>query len=103
MGSAKIHTGDTPDFVHIMRDDNDYIVPISSPITLQIKLRKPDGTILTRTAALVGDGTDGKMHYQTVVTDLNVQGDWSRQAYVKLVSGEWSGKLFKFTVNRKLG
>lgn len=100
---AKIHRGDTPDFVHIMRDDNDIVVDISSPVTLIMFLKKPDGTILTRTASLVGDGTDGKMHYQVLTTDIDVQGDWARQAYVKTAGGEWTGKLFKFTVHRKLG
>ena len=100
---AKIHTGDTPDFEHTMRDDDDVIVDISSPITLTMFLLKPDGTVLTKTASLVGDGTDGLMHYQVLTADLDAQGDWSRQAYVKTAGGEWTGKLFKFTVHRKLG
>jgi hypothetical protein len=99
---AKIRVGNTVDFEHEFKDDDDVVISIASPTTLSMHLRKPDGTVVTKTATLVSDGTDGKLHYQTLVSDLDVIGDWTRQFYVKLASSEWTGNLFKFTVHRKL-
>lgn len=102
MTEAKIHSGDTTDFEHVIRDQNDEVVDISSATTLTLNFIKPDGTVFSRTALLVSGGLDGKMHYTALVTDLDVQGDWARQTYVKTSVGEWTGKLFQFTVFRKL-
>lgn len=100
---ARVHVGDTVDFEHTMRDDKDVTVDISSPITLTMRLIKPDGTVSSKTALLVGDGTDGKVHYKALVADIDVQGEWGRQFYIKVAAGEWTGKLFYFIVHRKIG
>lgn len=102
MIKAKIHSGDTVDFRHIILDENDDIVNISNPQTLTLNFIKPDGTTFSRDATLLTNGLDGVLRYKTLTADLDVQGDWFRQAYVKTLGGEWTAKLFKFVVYRKV-
>ena len=48
-----------------------------SSATVKLYLRKPDGTVLTKSAT-VSSPTAGVAHYDTLTTDLSVAGSWSR-------------------------
>src|SRR5262245_1324236 len=61
-------------------------VDITAAVTLQILLRKPDGTVLTRTAAVVS-GTTNTMRYISVTGDLDLSGDWLGQGYLAIPGG----------------
>ena len=63
-----------------------------------IKFKKPNGEVLTKTAAFVTDGTDGKLKYVTIENDLDSTGKWSVQAYVEIGSGKWHSTIGEFRV-----
>ena len=60
-------------------------------------------TIVTNTAVLSGDGSDGKMQYIIVLnTELDQKGNWKIQGIVELPSGKWSTDIDKFKVYENL-
>lgn len=81
-----------------IKDQDNAVIDLSSASTLQIKLTKPKGTVLTKTASLSTDGTDGKMRYATVSDDLNEVGVWEAQAYIVIGSSQYHSTILKFHV-----
>ena len=55
---------------------------LSGATTLEMLLKKPGGTIISKPAKLTTDGTDGKMEYVTGPTDLDEVGTWRYQAHI---------------------
>ena len=80
--SCEIHKGDVGTKMLVTVTDCDVAVDISTADYLSIFIKKPDGTILTRTGTLETDGTDGKMHYVIVSGDLDVAGSYKLQGRV---------------------
>jgi len=76
-------------------------VNISTTTVKQFIFKKPDGTIVTKTAQFVTDGTDGKLKYTTLANDLDLPGTWKIQANVTMPA--WAGKTsigsFKVSTN----
>lgn len=61
----------------IKDDADDTVVDVSGATTLEIKAKKPDGTILTKTATMTGDGTDGKIEFSDDSGELvDTTGTW---------------------------
>lgn len=75
---------------------------ISAASAKSIVFNKPDDTILTKTAEFTTDGTDGKIEYISIVTDLDVTGTWKIQGKINLPSGAWSSNIGKFKVYANL-
>lgn len=71
----------------ITKQSNNSILDISGASTKRIDIRKPDGTLLQKTASLTNDGTDGKMEYDTESGVLDIQGEYEVQGYV-VISGQ---------------
>jgi len=96
----QIHYGDigTPLRVTLKSSQTDVAIDISDATTLQIILQKPDGTILTKDASFVTDGTDGQLQYVIQNGDLNMVGDWQLQVYYVNSSGSWKSNMAKFRV-----
>lgn len=46
----------------------------------EFEFTKPDGTIVTKTAAFVTDGSDGRLRYATEAGFLDVVGTWKVRA-----------------------
>lgn len=63
---------------------------VSGVSTKAIDFKKPDGTVVSKTASFVTDGTDGQIEYVTVNGDLNVVGEWKFEGYVAGLGG-WTG------------
>ena len=82
-----IHEGDIGTKLLITVTDCGTIVDISTATSLSIFIKKPDGTILTRTGILETDGTDGQMYYITEAGDLDVAGTYKIQGRVSFASG----------------
>lgn len=78
------------------------VLDISSQTTLEIKLKKPNGAAVTKTATFVTDGTNGLAKYTTIANDLDLDGRWSIQGYVVLPSGEWHTKKGTFDVEENI-
>jgi len=55
---------------------------ISATTARSIILKKPSGTLLTKAASFVTDGTDGKIQYTTIAGDINEAGAWKLQVQV---------------------
>lgn len=55
---------------------------ISDATTREICIRSPNGIDKTLTASFVTDGTDGRIYYDTIVTDLDELGAWKLAAHV---------------------
>lgn len=70
-----------------------------------IRVRKPETkTVVAYEAEFATDGLDGLMQYVTVANDLNEEGVWKWQGFVKLTSpvGEWNSEIKEFQVKNNL-
>jgi len=65
-----------------IKNGND-ILNITSASTMTMRIEKPDDTVITGSAALFTDGTDGIMiFYTTGSGQLNQAGQYNAQAYI---------------------
>jgi len=103
MAANEVHRGDVGTvFVATIKQGSN-VIDISAATTTQLLFEKPDGSVLTKTATLTTDGTDGKLQYTTQSGDLDMSGQWRLQAY--LVLGTWTGKtdVHVFQVHTNIG
>jgi hypothetical protein len=102
MAVNEIHVGDIGTQFVVEVKDGSTAVDVSSATTKQILIKKPDGTLLTKTAGFFTDGTDGKLTYSTISGDLSIAGTWKIQAYVIIGGSEWHSDMQSFKVHRNL-
>jgi len=103
MPIEEIHLNDIGTVIRVTLYDGSSVVDVSNASTLQLLFKKPDNTLLTKTAVLTGDGTDGQVQYITVAGDLNVMGKWAVQArIVDISSNEWKSSVSTFRVHDNL-
>lgn len=100
--ASEIHEGDIGTKLLVTVTDDGSVVDISSASSLSIFIRKPNGTILTRTGVLETDGTDGKMYYITVSGDLDKAGNYKIQGQVVLPAGSYYTSTATFKVHCNL-
>jgi hypothetical protein len=60
--------------------EDEAAVDISAATTKQFVFRKPDGSLVTKTASFSGSGADGKLRYSTDTAFLDQPGTWRVQA-----------------------
>src|SRR5688572_23744786 len=82
--------------------EDDVAVNIASATTKQIKIRKPDGTLMTKTAAFTTNGSDGKVTYTTVADDIDLVGEYKAQAYVIMTGFTGHSTIVLFDAQRNL-
>ena len=101
--TVEVHKNDVGTILELELKDDGVVVNISSQTSLKIFLRKPDGVVLEKTAALSSDGADGKMRY-VVIDELDQTGMWEMQGEVTLTSpaGTWRTSAFEFRVYENL-
>lgn len=95
------HVGETPILRFTVRDQDDAVVDVSSASgagTKLVLMRKPDGTILSKTATFTTTGTDGKVQYQVLTSDFDAQGEWEVQAKVIITAGTFYSPEERFDV-----
>lgn len=98
-----IHVGDVgTDIVLTVLDQDGAVVNLGTATTLEIIFDKPDGVNLTKTASLVTNGSDGKIHYVFIAGDLDQKGEWRYQARVVLSTGTWRTDVARFWVEDNL-
>lgn len=78
--------------------DAQTLVDISTASVMVMYFQKPDGSVVTQTAVFSTDGTDGKMQYTTIASDLDQAGSWKMQGKVTLPAGDWHTDIHKFKV-----
>lgn len=93
-----VHQSDVGTVFELTIVDQDSAVVDISTATRQILFEKPSGATLTKTAALVTDGTDGKMKYVTIAGDLTPAGFWFVQGVVTIGLNTWHTDALAFTV-----
>lgn len=97
--AAEIHVGDIGTaFKATILNEADEVVDVSTVTTKQLIFRKPDGTLLTKTATFDTDGTDGVIKYTSASGDLDVKGQWKMQGYVVFPGGSWKTSIHDFEV-----
>jgi hypothetical protein len=96
--SADFRVGDVGTQFVITIENDSGIVDLSSATTLQIIFHKPDATLVTKTATLYTDGTDGKIYYIAISNDLDISGWWGIQGYIAVGSNHWHTDKKKFRV-----
>jgi DUF4097 and DUF4098 domain-containing protein YvlB len=82
--------------------EGDVVVDLSTATGLNIVLRKPNGTVLIKTASFSTDGTDGEIYYKTITGDIDVNGMWRVQAHVVSPSFDVYSTVIPFVVNKNL-
>ena len=90
-----LHVGDVGTSIELTVTETNLPMNIANASVKQIKLRKPNGAVVTKPAAFVTNGTDGKLCYVTVQGDLDASGLWRAQAYLETPS--WSGHTSRIT------
>ena len=100
--ASGIHEGDIGTKLLVTIKDDGIAVDLSSATSLSLYIKKPDGTILNRTATLDSDGTDGKISYVTISGDLDVAGVYKLQAKIALSSGSFYSSTDTFKVHCNL-
>lgn len=100
---AEIHIADGLLIKATIRDEDGAIVTtVGSATTKEIWLTKPDGTVLTKTASLFTDGSDGIIKYQCANSDLDIAGIWSVQGYIVIGGYNYHSNIETFKVYRNL-
>lgn len=100
--ASEIHENDVGTKLLVTITDDGQVVDISSALALSIFIKKPDGTILSRSGTLETDGTDGKMYYITIAGDLDVAGNYKLQGQVVLLTGSYYTNTVQFKVHCNL-
>lgn len=96
---SEVHVGDIGTvFEATFRDETGSVVNIALANVKQLRFKKPSGTVVTKTAVLSGDGSDGKARYVSVLNDLDTAGGWQVQGYVEIGAGKWSSDVYRFRV-----
>jgi hypothetical protein len=85
-----LHVDDYGAALEVTVEEDGSAVDISAATTTVIKMRTPDGRVLSKSATLTTDGTDGKMRYTLQSGDLDTPGRWRWQGYLAGVGG-WTG------------
>ena len=98
----EIHIGDIGTSFEMILKECDSIVDLTGAVTKEIIFRKPDKSIVTKTAEFKTNGTDGVIQYITILDDLDLKGTWNIQARVTLPTGIWSSDISKFKVHANL-
>lgn len=88
--TEELHIGDTGTIMIFTILEDNVPAPISGATTKKVKFEKPDGTTVEKDVEFYTDGSDGKLKYTTLVTDLDQAGVWRVQAYVVLP--DWTGR-----------
>lgn len=88
----------TPFIFTLVDADTDAAIDVSSGTSLEAIFRKPDGTIVVKTASFVTDGTDGRIQYVTVSGDLDQAGRWRRWAKLTISGGPKTSTVRAFDV-----
>ncbi len=94
----KVFVGDIGTTFRATIKEDGTAVDISTATTKQLVFEKPDGTIITRTANFVTDGTDGLIEYLSVSGDLDIGGDWRIQGIIALPAWQGRSDIVEFKI-----
>ncbi len=91
--------------VHLLDKGTEFIGDLGTDVSAAIDpdtkwmiFKKPDGTLVTKDAVFVTDGTDFLIKYVAEAGFLDVLDGWQSQAHVILPNGEWKSDWDSFNV-----
>lgn len=97
--TAEIHVGDVGTSMRAtIKTETGAIKDVSSASTITMTFKKPNKTTVTKTASLVGDGTDGVVHYVSEEDFFDQAGMWECQGYVIIGGGKFRSDIHEFRV-----
>jgi len=88
MAVGEIHENDVGTVLEATLKDDGVPVDVSTATTQEFVITRPDKSRIQRTTTFVTDGTDGKIQYVTVSTDLTPTGPYRLQAHIVLAAGD---------------
>lgn len=88
---ASVRVGDLGVTLQLTCQEGGSALDVSSATTKQIKLKRPDTSVVTYTASFVGDGTDGQIEATTATGTSDFAKPGTYQVYARLVIGSWDG------------
>ena len=97
--ASQIHVGDIGTTLIGTVLDDGAVVDISSAASMQMIIKRPDQTTMTKTASNYTDGTDGKMKYVTVTDDIDQVGNWKIKGKVVIGSATYYSSVSTFKVH----
>lgn len=100
--AIELHVADVGTVIRATVKDGDTAVDISAATTRKLIFRKPDGTVVEKTATNVTTGTDGQMAYTIVAGDLDQVGSWRVQGKVTIGTATWNTDTKAFRVHPNL-
>ena len=79
---------------------------ITGATEITFTFSKPDDwtetKLLSTTKVVISDGPNGKAHYLTEASFLDLSGSWQRSGKVELPGGTFSSEIVSFTVKKPL-
>lgn len=75
---------------------------LSGVTSSSFRIRRPDGTLLTKTATLVSGGSGGLVEYQVEDGDLNQEGEYQVQWLGVEAPWEGSSSVIRFNVGKRI-
>lgn len=83
-------------------DENDAVVDVGDFTTRSFIFKKPDKSIINKTASLYTDGSDGIIQYTVESGVLDTVGVWQIQAHVIGDTTSWKTDVQEFRVYKNL-
>ena len=102
--ASEIHQDDIGTRFLVTVKDDGVAVNLTSATLKQLNFRKPDDSVLNRTASGLGGGSEssGFMYYDTVAGDLDAVGVYKMQGKVTIPSGTFYTDIYTFKVHSNL-
>ena len=88
----RIRQGDLGVTLQLTVNEDGSALDISAATTKQLKLRQPDGTVVTYTADFVTDGTDGALEATSATGSSDFPDAGIYRIWARLVIGAWDGQ-----------
>lgn len=93
---STLHVGDVGTIIRLTVLENGQVKDLSTATDTQIKIVKPNASVVVRTATFSTDGTDGRLQIEIQANDLDIPGVYSFVAYFTINS--WTGHTSAATV-----
>ena len=102
--ASEIHQDDIGTRFLVTVQDDSVAVDLTAATLKQLNFRKPDDTVLNRSALGLGGGSEssGIMYYDTVAGDLDAVGVYKMQGKVSIPSGTYYTDIYTFKVHSNL-
>lgn len=99
----EIRVGDIGTQLELEIQENSVPLNVSTNTTMDITLKRPDNTAITRAGTFQTSGADGKIVFTTIAGDLTIEGTYKIQAFIVLPAWTGYSSIGEFEVHANLG